>query len=36
MLDSFDDYTVVKHVMYDGTGVAAKPWHRTIFADPGA
>ena len=22
---SFDDYTVVKHVMYDGTGVAAKP-----------
>jgi betaine-aldehyde dehydrogenase len=31
---SFDDYTVVKHVMYDGTGVAAKPWHRTIFADP--
>ncbi len=33
---SFDDYTVVKHVMYDGTGVAAKPWHRTIFADPGA
>jgi betaine-aldehyde dehydrogenase len=33
---SFDDYTVVKHVMYDGTGVAAKPWHRAIFADPGA
>ena len=33
---SFDDYTVVKHVMYDGTGVAAKPWHRTIFADPDA
>ncbi len=33
---SFDDYTVVKHVMYDGTGVAAKPWHRTIFADPGS
>jgi betaine-aldehyde dehydrogenase len=32
---SFDDYTVVKHVMYDGTGVAAKPWHRTVFADPG-
>ena len=32
---SFDDYTVVKHVMYDATGVAAKPWHRTIFADPG-
>jgi betaine-aldehyde dehydrogenase len=31
---SFEDYTVVKHVMYDGTGVAVKPWHRTIFADP--
>ncbi len=28
---SFEDYTVVKHVMYDITGVAAKPWHRTIF-----
>jgi len=33
---SFDDYTVVKHVMYDITGVAAKPWHRTIFANPEA
>jgi betaine-aldehyde dehydrogenase len=29
---SFDDYTVVKHVMYDGTGAARKGWHRTIFA----
>ncbi|UZX02856.1 gamma-aminobutyraldehyde dehydrogenase [Arthrobacter sp. CDRTa11] len=29
---SFDEYTVVKHVMFDLTGVAAKPWHRTIFA----
>lgn len=28
---SFADYTVVKHVMFDLTGVAAKPWHRTIF-----
>lgn len=28
---SFQDYTVVKHVMFDITGVAAKPWHRTIF-----
>jgi len=28
---SFEDYTSVKHVMYDRTGVAAKPWHRTIF-----
>jgi betaine-aldehyde dehydrogenase len=33
---SFDDYTVVKHVMYDITGTARKGWHRTIFADPGA
>ena len=28
---SFEDYTVVKHVMFDITGVAAKPWHRTVF-----
>jgi betaine-aldehyde dehydrogenase len=28
---SMDEYTVVKHVMYDRTGVAAKDWHRTIF-----
>jgi betaine-aldehyde dehydrogenase len=28
---SFDEYTQVKHVMLDGTGLAAKPWHRTIF-----
>ena len=27
---------MVKHVMYDRTAVAAKPWHRTIFADPGS
>jgi betaine-aldehyde dehydrogenase len=39
---SFDDYTVVKHVMYDGTALARKEWHRTVFAaadeagDPGA
>ena len=31
---SFDDYTVVKHVMYDGTGAAAKDWHRTVFRGP--
>jgi betaine-aldehyde dehydrogenase len=31
---SFEDYTVVKHVMFDITGVAAKPWHRTIFTPP--
>jgi len=28
---SFEEYTQVKHVMLDLTGVAAKPWHRTIF-----
>ncbi|SDU94784.1 betaine-aldehyde dehydrogenase [Microlunatus sagamiharensis] len=31
---SFEDYTVVKHVMFDLTGVAAKPWHRTVFTPP--
>jgi len=29
---SFEEYTQVKHVMSDITGVAAKPWHGTIFA----
>jgi len=29
---SFEEYTQVKHVMSDITGVAAKPWHSTIFA----
>ena len=33
---SFDDYTVVKHVMYDGTGAATKDWHRTVFRGPTA
>ncbi len=28
---AFEEYTNVKHVMYDGTAVAHKPWHRTIF-----
>jgi betaine-aldehyde dehydrogenase len=27
---SFEEYTQVKHVMFDITGVAAKPWHSTI------
>ena len=31
---SFEEYTQVKHVMYDITAVARKDWHRTIFADP--
>jgi betaine-aldehyde dehydrogenase len=30
---AFDEYTNVKHVMYDGTAVARKDWHRTIFGD---
>jgi betaine-aldehyde dehydrogenase len=31
---SFDEYTQVKHVMADISGVAAKPWHTTIFDVP--
>jgi len=31
---SFEEYTVVKHVMFDLTGTAAKGWHRTIFTYP--
>ena len=30
---SLDEYTNVKHVMSDITGVAHKDWHRTIFGD---
>ena len=29
---SFDEYTVVKHVMFDLTGEKAKAWHRTVFS----
>ncbi len=29
---SFEEYTQVKHVMFDLTGQAEKDWHRTIFA----
>ncbi|QXE34399.1 gamma-aminobutyraldehyde dehydrogenase [Streptomyces sp. GMY02] len=32
-LYSFEEYTQVKHVMYDNTAVARKDWHRTIFGD---
>jgi betaine-aldehyde dehydrogenase len=32
---SFEEYTNVKHVMYDTTGAAQKGWHRTIFARTG-
>jgi betaine-aldehyde dehydrogenase len=28
---SLDEYTVVKHAMFDRTAVAHKAWHRTIF-----
>ncbi|WAJ46088.1 gamma-aminobutyraldehyde dehydrogenase [Mycobacterium sp. Aquia_216] len=28
---SFEEYLSIKHVMSDITGVAEKPWHRTIF-----
>jgi betaine-aldehyde dehydrogenase len=28
---SFEEYTQVKHVMYDTTAIARKDWHRTIF-----
>ncbi len=31
---SFDEYTQVKHVSVDITGVADKEWHRTIFTNP--
>ncbi|MDX6232140.1 MAG: betaine-aldehyde dehydrogenase [Nocardioidaceae bacterium] len=30
---SFDEYTVIKHVMFDRTGQARRDWHRTIFTD---
>jgi betaine-aldehyde dehydrogenase len=30
---SFDEYTVVKHVMFDRTGQARRDWHRTVFTE---
>ncbi|MDG5807435.1 gamma-aminobutyraldehyde dehydrogenase [Streptomyces ossamyceticus] len=30
---SFEEYTQIKHVMFDNTAVARKDWHRTIFGD---
>ncbi len=30
---SFDEYTQIKHVSMDITGVPRKAWHRTIFTD---
>ena len=32
---SLDEYLTVKHVMSDISGVARKPWHRTVFTNPG-
>jgi acyl-CoA reductase-like NAD-dependent aldehyde dehydrogenase len=31
---SFEEYTQVKHVMYDISASARKDWHRTVFAYP--
>ena len=31
---SFEEYTTVKHVMADLTGVARKPWHFTVVGEP--
>ncbi|GGX97579.1 gamma-aminobutyraldehyde dehydrogenase [Streptomyces minutiscleroticus] len=30
---SFEEYTQVKHVMFDNTAVARKDWHRTVHGD---
>ncbi|WP_432055520.1 gamma-aminobutyraldehyde dehydrogenase [Streptomyces sp. bgisy022] len=30
---SFEEYTQVKHVMFDNTATVRKDWHRTIFGD---
>ncbi|GAB2823696.1 gamma-aminobutyraldehyde dehydrogenase [Streptomyces chlorus] len=30
---SFEEYTQLKHVMFDTTAVVRKDWHRTIFGD---
>ncbi|MGD6742924.1 gamma-aminobutyraldehyde dehydrogenase [Streptomyces sp. BH106] len=30
---SFDEYTQIKHVMFDNTAVVRKDWHRTVFGD---
>jgi hypothetical protein len=29
---ALEEYTSVKHVMSDNTGLARKDWHRTVFA----
>ncbi|MEU0289792.1 gamma-aminobutyraldehyde dehydrogenase [Streptomyces sp. NPDC006147] len=30
---SFEEYTQIKHVMFDNTAVVRKDWHRTVFGD---
>ena len=30
---AFEEYTIAKHVMFDITGVAKKPWHFSVFGD---
>ncbi|MEZ3181394.1 gamma-aminobutyraldehyde dehydrogenase [Streptomyces pimonensis] len=30
---SFEEYTQVKHVMFDNTAAVRKDWHRTVFGD---
>jgi betaine-aldehyde dehydrogenase len=30
---SFEEYTQLKHVMFDNTAIAEKDWHRTVFGD---
>jgi betaine-aldehyde dehydrogenase len=30
---SFEEYTTIKHVMLDITGMSRRDWHRTIFTD---
>ena len=31
---SLEEYTNIKHVMYDGTAAVRKDWHRTVFTGP--
>jgi betaine-aldehyde dehydrogenase len=30
---AIEDFTVVKHVYTDLTGLARKPWHHTVYGD---
>jgi betaine-aldehyde dehydrogenase len=31
---AIEEYTITKHVMFDLSGSAKKPWHFTAFGDP--